>query len=169
MKKLLLFILLLVSISSFARLGETLKQCRTRYGREALSDTPRKIYFFRKKNFSIMLMFLPKSNKCNYIAYVKPNGKMTKTRKIKSIDDIINLFYPEKNQADTFVISLTESNALKKIYSTLDEWIKLGEIETIKGEIYFYKNPTAIILFDKKYLEYEKAIMKQQKASMQGL
>lgn len=168
MKRFLFLVLAIISISSYARLGETLEQCKKRYGKPFEKSPTNDFYFFHKGDFFIMTMFLKDSKKCNYILYIKPNPKAKVPGEIL-LNKLATLFNDQKNKLYTYPISENEISILKKIYSKNKNWLKFDGYEMLPdASVFCLSYPSMLKLYDRSFLLHIKDIQNKEKQKLKG-
>lgn len=171
MEKIILLIMILsFSFSLFARLGETLDQCKKRYKSLVVTEKfagEMTIFIFIKNDFLINVYFLTGNKKAQAIAYVIPAESATK--KILSSknmsDSFRDLFNPQLNENYVLTISKYYVESLLAANANNSKWQKIKSYwvtNDANNIAYFLKNKTLMImttLFAKKM----NTVIKKQK------
>ena len=84
-----LLILLIFTLSASARIGETVEECKKRYGKTTIKTNKHQMKYaqFYKNNFHILCLF--DDDKCAYIIYLTKRRNFKKGEEKKAFDEFM--------------------------------------------------------------------------------
>jgi len=122
-----LLILLIFTLSVSARIGETIEECKKRYGKTTIKTNKHQMKYaqFYKNNFHILCLF--DDDKCAYIIYLTKRRNFKKGEEEKALDELEKVNAPDSKIVSYGWCSFTNLWGLKYL-EFFDK--KLVEIKT---------------------------------------